>query len=380
MTSSERPSKNQPRERNSNVELLRVLCMIMIIAHHYSVHGGWDASLVEATPPLNILFVQIISLGGKLAVNVFVLISGYYMVNQRFSIAKVITLMVNVSLYSISILLINNTLGLMDVDSRLTLRSLMPTIHSTYWFFTTYILLYLSSPLIALVLRSLDQAQHRRVVIALIIMWSLIPTIFNVTFGFSELMWFISLFIIAAYFRRFLTQPLSRVAKRWLLVVWGISVISLVGSVILADLAAQTDPEALENALYLSNLNMLPTVMIAITAFVWVLDTKPRHSRIINFLAASVFGIYLFHDHPISRAILWGIVFRNVAYQTSPFLVLHAMMAVMIVFGVGVLVDTIKRGLLDKAIQRGIDQSLGWINHALIRLKAGLSQPKETSY
>jgi surface polysaccharide O-acyltransferase-like enzyme len=378
MKETELPPKNQPHKRNSNVELLRVLCMILIIAHHYSVHGGWDGSLVETTPPLNILFVQIISLGGKLAVNVFVLISGYYLVNQRFSVAKLITLMVNVSLYSIGILLVNNALGLVDVDSRLMLRSLMPTIHSTYWFFTTYILLYLASPLISTVLRSLDQVQHRRVVISLIVMWSFIPTLFNVTFGFSELMWFISLFIIAAYIRRFLTQPLSNIAKRWLLVVWGISVVSLVGSVILADLAAQTDPKALENALYLSNLNMLPTVLIAITAFVWVLGTKPRHSRIINFLAASVFGIYLFHDHPISRAILWGIVFRNVAYQTSPFLVLHAMMAVVIVFGVGVLVDTIKRQLLDQAIQRGIDKGLAWIEHTLNRIKSNLNRPKAT--
>ena len=376
MTAPQIPPSQPTRQRNSNMELLRVLCMIMIVAHHYSVHGGWDGTLVDTTPPLNILFVQIISLGGKLAVDVFVLISGYYMVNQRFSVTKLIHLMVNVSVYSISILLINALFGWVEVDSRLVMRSLMPTIYSAYWFFTTYILLYLASPLISAVLNALDQAQHRRLSIALIILWSLIPTLFNVTFGFSELVWFMSLFIIAAYFRRYLHLPLSRTAKRWLFAVWGLSVVGLIGSVILADLAAQTDPKALENALYLSNLNMLPTVMIAIAAFVWVLGTKPHHNKVINFLAASVFGVYLFHDHPISRAILWGTVFRNVAYQTSPFLALHALVAVIIVFGVGVVVDTLKRQLLDKAIERGIEKGIGWINHAFLRIKSSLNRPK----
>lgn len=378
MTAQGLSPKTQHSGRNSNVELLRVLCMIMIIAHHYSVHGGWDGTLVEATPVFNVLLVQIISLGGKLAVNVFVLISGYYLVNQRFSVTKLITLMVNVALYSISILLINNSLGLMPVDSRLMMRSLMPTIHSTYWFFTTYILLYLSSPLIDAVLRSLDQTHHRRLAIVVVIVWSVIPTIFNVTFGFSELVWFISLYIIAAYFRRYVTLPLVRTSKRWLGWVWAISVVSLVGSVLYFDLQAQTSPEALENALYLSNLNMLPTVLIAMTVFVWIMGTKPQHHPFINQLAASVFGIYLFHDHPITRYILWKVIFRNAVYQTSPYLILHALVAVVIVFAVGAAVDTIKRALLDKAIQQGIEKSLKGVDHAIQRIKSGFHRPNES--
>lgn len=71
--------------RSSNLELLRILAIIMIIAHHYSVHGGWD---IPNELSYNRIIVQFLSLGGKLGVNCFVLITGYFMINSKFNINK----------------------------------------------------------------------------------------------------------------------------------------------------------------------------------------------------------------------------------------------------------------------------------------------------
>jgi surface polysaccharide O-acyltransferase-like enzyme len=295
-------------------------------------------------------------------------------------VAKLITLMVNVSVYSIAILIFNNVLGLTEVDSHLTLRSLMPTIYSAYWFFTTYILLYLATPFITALLGSLDQHQHGRLCLTLFVVFSVIPTLFDVTFGFSELMWFVTLFIIAAYVRKYLTEPFSRKAKRWVIGVWALSVVSLVGSVLFFDLLALSSPEAIEHATILSNLNKLPTVLIAITGFLWVVKAKPRHNALVNSLAASVFGIYLFHDHPIMRVILWQVMFQNANYQTSPYLAAHAAFAVVSVFGVGVAIDTIKRGVLDKPIQRAIEWGLRRIETTVNRLRLNANAHQKSVY
>lgn len=32
--------KEEKTKRKSNIELLRIICIIMIIAHHYTIHGG----------------------------------------------------------------------------------------------------------------------------------------------------------------------------------------------------------------------------------------------------------------------------------------------------------------------------------------------------
>lgn len=33
--------ENKIQGRNSSIELLRMLCMLLIVAHHYAYHGQW---------------------------------------------------------------------------------------------------------------------------------------------------------------------------------------------------------------------------------------------------------------------------------------------------------------------------------------------------
>ena len=63
-----------PAKRKSNFELLRILAMLRIIGHHFSVHG--DAVFATDVLTVNRLWMQCIEIGGKLGVNIFVLISG----------------------------------------------------------------------------------------------------------------------------------------------------------------------------------------------------------------------------------------------------------------------------------------------------------------
>ena len=71
----------KPKIRESNIELLRILAMIMIIAHHFACHSNFDFPLTEVT--FNRVWIQFMHLGGKIGVDVFVLISGYFLINQK---------------------------------------------------------------------------------------------------------------------------------------------------------------------------------------------------------------------------------------------------------------------------------------------------------
>ena len=66
------------QKRQSNIELLRIITMIMIVAHHFSVHGNFDFPINTVT--INRLWIQFIQIGGKIGVDVFVLISGYFLI------------------------------------------------------------------------------------------------------------------------------------------------------------------------------------------------------------------------------------------------------------------------------------------------------------
>ena len=61
--------------KSSNIEILRIVAMLMIIAHHYCVYGVFNYWHYNSTMILylNNVIVGIASMGGKLGVDIFVL-------------------------------------------------------------------------------------------------------------------------------------------------------------------------------------------------------------------------------------------------------------------------------------------------------------------
>ena len=78
---------NDISNRKSNIELLRIIAIIMIIAHHYCLYGGW--SKVSGLS-INNAILDFLVIGGKIGVAIFVLISGYFGINSEFKIKKLI--------------------------------------------------------------------------------------------------------------------------------------------------------------------------------------------------------------------------------------------------------------------------------------------------
>lgn len=72
------------KHRASNIELLRIVCMIAVVACHWAAHGAWENNFIG----INGQLVSILPRGGTLAINVFVIISGYFGINSVRSIKK----------------------------------------------------------------------------------------------------------------------------------------------------------------------------------------------------------------------------------------------------------------------------------------------------
>ena len=60
--------------RNSSIELLRIVSMVLIALFHFSVHSAWP----ENGPLAPDTAVEMLSFGGKIGVNRFVLITGCF--------------------------------------------------------------------------------------------------------------------------------------------------------------------------------------------------------------------------------------------------------------------------------------------------------------
>ena len=65
--------------RKSNIELLRIIGMLMIIAHHYVLNSGIIDAFEVGSTSMNYVFLTLWGMWGKTGINIFILISGYFM-------------------------------------------------------------------------------------------------------------------------------------------------------------------------------------------------------------------------------------------------------------------------------------------------------------
>ena len=132
------------KKRQSNIELLRIIAMLLIISFHYVFHSGYVFEQLN----YNSFIVKTFYFFGELGVNIFFLITGYFLVTGKFSIKKFIKLILEVNFYYIvSLILVpminKEDINFLEIFKKYILE--LPTIFDKYWFFTVYILLYVKA-------------------------------------------------------------------------------------------------------------------------------------------------------------------------------------------------------------------------------------------
>ena len=80
-------SKNQ---RNSNLEILRIISMVFIVSCHFVGTGFQDYNLFISN--MNNYLIYFLDLFGKVGVDIFILISAYFMINSKFTLRKLLVL------------------------------------------------------------------------------------------------------------------------------------------------------------------------------------------------------------------------------------------------------------------------------------------------
>ncbi|MFV0341455.1 MAG: acyltransferase family protein [Anaerocolumna sp.] len=339
-------------KRNTNIELLRIISMILIIMHHYSIHGDFDFSN-DLT--INKIVVQLLAMGGKLGVNLFILITGYFMINSSFTLKKLIKIVLEVQFYSILFAFIFMCFGLSDFNIKELIKSIFPLIFSRYWFATNYVLLYLLSPFINKFLTSIEVDVYNRLLGVVIFIWVIIPTFTGAEFGLSNLVWFIVVYSFGAYFKLYSSKYVEN--NRLNLIIAFITYAMILLSVILFNLLGLKIAFFGSNATYFMAYNKLPLVVCSVTLFLGFKGMKIKNNKFINIIATSIFSVYLIHDNYFMRPFIWNSIFKNRNYQDSPLLIIHAMCTIFIVFVCCIAIDQTKKITYDKWLMKIIEKT-----------------------
>ena len=100
ITSNVKNKEMTGQDRDSNIELFRVIAMLCIVAHHYVVNSGL-LELISKTASLtpNSFFLLFFGWGGKTGINCFLVITGWFMCTSRITLKKFLKLFLEVEFY-----------------------------------------------------------------------------------------------------------------------------------------------------------------------------------------------------------------------------------------------------------------------------------------
>lgn len=285
--------------RNSWLELYRVLAMLLIVGDHFATHGVLPNATVSSMPFCNYVITQLFGSGGKLGVDMFVLLTGYFLADTPRSWKNVLRLWGTTvfwgTMLTLPFVLAGQKPGFGIGDA------LTPLLSGHYWFVTTYCCLMLLVPYLVALLRGLDRSRHGMLIVILVTMFCLFRK--NAAmYGFSPLAWFVTMYFIGAYLRKWV--DLSRV-RDWIpALVLVVSVAIIAGWIVFCD-AKVLDGKLKYRWTNIREMNSLPMLTISVASFVLFAKLKPFANRFVNALASCTFGVYLIHEHPLMIRFLW---------------------------------------------------------------------------
>lgn len=349
--------KNQVRVRNSAIELLRIISMIMIVFHHFAVHGGFDFG-VSLSPTH--FWYNFIVMGGKIGVNIFVLISGYYLIDNDkkiFDVNKILKFVGQVWFYSVAIfIIILMTVGV-DLSVKEIIKTLFPITFSRWWFASTYFVLYLVHPYLNKLLHSLDKYLYQKLLLLLIVCWSIIPTLTTSSFQSNSLLWFITLYAISGYIKLYGLN--IKFSTKHYFFAFLISMTLTYSSSVALMLLGNKWSFLTNYITYFYGQEKLTVLLISLCLFMCFSTLKMNYHKSINILASATFGVYLIHDNHIIRQLLWIDWFENARYQESLFLIPYSIMVVVVVYIVCSLVDLIRINTIEKPCMKLVKRYSG---------------------
>ena len=316
-------------ERQSNMELLRLVAMMMILVMHmdYGAFGLPTAESVENAPMTTFgrIFVEHLCL---VAVNVYVLISGWFGIRPKMK--SFVRLMLQVAMYSIIITGAFLLLG--KTTFKIGYVTDMLIIGKQYWFVVSYLLLYLVSP----ILNTFVEHSSKREFQWMLLVFFGFQFVYSWIFGLEEFaggysaLSFMGLYLLARYVKIYENETNNEkrrtkdenesnhpddIASRFTLhssrftlhvsrftfsILFALYLFIAAITALFVFLAYGSKGDSFGDACagIFAHYNS-PFIVVSSLLVLLMFSKLQLQSKVINYLSSSAFAVYLIHAHPL---------------------------------------------------------------------------------
>jgi len=348
------------KARQSNMELLRLVSMLLVLVLHadyQALKAPAQADLLASplSASLRVLFEHF----AIVAVNVFVLISGWFGIHPKWK--GMANLLFQVAFFSLAGIAVFYAAG-QPVGLKTLLKALY--LGYGYWFVAAYVGLYMLAPMLNTFVKHSTKQQLRLFLAGFFTVEFFYGFVadFGCFGGGYSMLSFIGLYLLAQYLRHYPGRWQSHNGKHFL----ALYALTMLASTLLfltpLYLFGYSEGRLIS---YVSPLVVLGSVFLLLAFSRFRLQ-----SRFINWMAASCFSIYLAHCHPLVYP-YYKAWFKSLFdhFSSVPYLLL----ALLCMMGVGlacILIDQVRiacwRGLLP-VLENGVASRLRRAGLDLVR-------------
>ena len=333
------------KARNTTVELLRIICMLLIIAHHCVIHGGGYAM----ENGINKWIAMIILPAGKICFDCFVAISAWYSVDTKFKASRFLKIWLEILFYNLVFTALTVALGegyTAPIGRRNWLGNFFPMFGNSHGFAASYAVYCLLVPFLHKLAQQLTKRQTQLLLSILFGVQVFSSLLGSVTFYYqpmpSEVLLFVLFYYIAFYLKRWPTKvqcnkPLQLFV---LLFTWGFISMAWIGNALYPESTFFSYCIGITG-----NESSLGNILAGFALLFLVKDLKMPYVPQINAIATTTFGILLYHDHNFFRPVVWHRFIKAPTwYYVSPLrFIVYIAIATLFVFTIGMMIDFMRQ-------------------------------------
>lgn len=335
--------------RQSNIELLRIVAMFTIVLSHCIFHGGFD--FPEKVLSFDKVIWQSSLMGGSIGNTIFMLISGYFLINSNsIKIDKIIKLWISAIFYSVTIYLIFSVCGKTEFGFKPLLFSFFPVANNEWWFLNAYIIIALISPFINVFIHNVSKKSYGVLLIIMTSLWIVYPMLTLQSLFYTELLSFVYLYLVAGYIKLYLNDLKVNSIICFVIAVFMAIVVTI--SVYLKYYVSININKNLSSFFEIfTQMRSIPVLIISLSLFFGFKNLNIKPNRFINTVSSTMFGVYLIHANSYVNKFLWIEMFKVYNYRGLELLYIPFILSLIVLVSAS-FIDFVKINTIDRLLNR----------------------------
>lgn len=345
--------------RNSSIELLKVVGIILIVISHvvqtlhsnndYVIANDYILDISTATRNIQQLILTILRYSGALGNSIFFICSAWFLLdNDKVDKKKILHMLIDVWVISITILIAVYIIRGGNLQIKLIIKQILPTTFENNWYITCYLLFYPLHSFLNRLIKSMEQKTLLKSTLVLLFLYVGVNYILSGRFFSSQIILWTTLYFAIAYMKYYLADLSNNV--KFNILIFGIGFVGNIGIVCLTNFLGLRF-EIFSDELLRWNSNCSPLLLLMALSMFNIARSVRFENNIVNYISSLSLLIYIFHENLLLRTFyrpqMWNYVYKQFGYED---ILIWTLILVVLVFSFGLITSIIYRNTMEKIV------------------------------